>query len=120
MSHPPRIDEYIFSTMTASTPGDAARLYERRLPSGGYVAIEAHAVRTLFGPVKIRGQVIVERRPESRRQGHRAPIAACAELARQEEIVDALFPIADSDSIIAEVLARRVTVSVAPRKRDVS
>lgn len=97
------------------------RLYERRLPSGGYVAIEAVPVRTLFGPMKLRGQVVVERRPESRRVGHRAPIAACAEQARPDEVVDALFPIASSDIALAEVLARRVVASVtAGRKRELS
>jgi len=102
-----------------NNPSDAAttRLYERRLPSGGYVAIQVSPVRTLFGPVKIRGEVVVERRPESRRAGHRAPIAACAEDMGTKEIVDALYPIANSDSAIAEVLARKVMVPIAPRRR---
>lgn len=78
-------------------------------------------MRTLFGPVKIRGQLIVERRPASRRLGHRAPIAACAEQTREADIVAALLPLADSDGTIAEVLARRVMVSVAAgRKRELS
>jgi hypothetical protein len=109
--------------MTATTPDKPTRLYERRLPSGGYIAIEALPVRTLFGPVKIRGQLIVERRPEDRRLGHRAPIAACAERVREVDIVDALLPIANSDDAIAEVLARKVTLSVTgrkPREPDVS
>jgi hypothetical protein len=106
-----------FWPMTTSTPSEPTRLYTRRLPSGGYVAIEALPVRTLFGPVKIRGHVVVERRPESRRQGHRAPIAACAEYTRAEEIVDALVPIASSDSVIADVLARKVMVPVAVRPK---
>ena len=103
--------------MTTTTPGDAARLYERRLPSGGYVAIEAWPVRTLFGPTKIRGQVVVERRPESRRQGHRAPIAACAELTGENEVFNTLLPIATSDGEIADVLARRVMVAMDARPR---
>jgi hypothetical protein len=107
--------------MTATTPEEPTRLYERRLPSGGYVAIEARPVRTLFGGMKIRAQVVVERRPEPRRQGHRAPIAACAEWTKQDEVVEALLPIARSDAAIAEVLARRVTISVAPgRKWEIS
>jgi hypothetical protein len=95
--------------MPATSVDETRRLYARALPSGGYVAIEAHQVRTLFGPVKIRGQVIVERRPEARRAGHRAPIAACAEHARWRDVIDALFPIAHSDTAIAEVLSRNVT-----------
>jgi hypothetical protein len=94
--------------MPATSTEETRRLYVRPLPSGGYVAIEARPVRTLFGPVKIRGQVIVERRPEARREGHRPPIAACAEQVRWRDVIDALFPIAHSDRAIAEVLARNV------------
>jgi hypothetical protein len=102
----------------ASIPSEIRRLYTRALPSGGYVAIEAMPVRTLFGPVKIRGQVIVERRSATRRDGHRAPIAAVAEHARHREIIDALFPIAHSDAAIAQALERGVTLSaVAGRRR---
>lgn len=97
------------------------RLYERRLPSGGYVAIDAIPVHTLFGGVKLRGEVVVERRPEARRAGHIAPIAACAEQLRPDDIVDALLDIASSDEAIAEVLARRVIASItAGRKRLLS
>ena len=105
----------------AATPDEPTRLYERRLPSGGYVAIEVQPVRTLFGPTKIRGQVVVERRPESRRAGHRAPVAACAEQAREEDIFLALLPIARSDDALAQVLARKVMVPLsAGRKWEVS
>jgi hypothetical protein len=105
--------------MTTQTPGDAARLYERRLPSGGYVAIDVLPVRALFGPTKMRGHLVVERRPEERRLGHRAPIAACAEQGGENEIIAALLPIANSDDAIAEVLARKVMVTItAGRKRE--
>ncbi|MGH7678235.1 MAG: hypothetical protein ACRENU_07200 [Gemmatimonadaceae bacterium] len=103
--------------MTPATPDGTKRLYARRLPSGGYVAIEAREVRTLFGPVKIRGELIVERRSEARRQGHRAPVAAFAEQGRLREIIDALFPIAQSDTALEQVLSRRVTVPVVAGKR---
>ena len=99
-------------------PSQNKRLYTRALASGGYVAIEAQPVRTLFGPVKIRGQVIVERRSESRRIGHSAPVAAVAEQTRLRDIIHALFPIAHSDEAIAHVLASNVTITaVAGRKR---
>ena len=119
---PTRGDTHISRPMNAAaSDAGPTRLYERRLPSGGYVAIDAQPVRTLFGPVKLRGQVVVERRPEARRLGHRAPIAACAERAREDEVVDALISIASSDHVLAEVLARRVIASVtAGRKSQLS
>lgn len=96
---------------------ETQRLYVRPLPSGGYVAIEAQRVRTLFGPVKIRGQVIVERRTPDRRVGHRAPIAACAEQARVRDVIKALYPIAHSDSALDQVLKRQATLSVAAGRK---
>ena len=88
------------------------RLYERRLPSGGFVAIQVSSVRTLFGPPKIRGEVVVERRPESRRAGHRPPVVACAEQANAMQAVAQLFSIARSDSALADALSRKVVASV--------
>ena len=95
---------------------ESKRLYIRALPSGGYVAIEARRVRTLFGPDKIRGELIVERRSESRREGHRAPIAACTEQSRLRDILDALFPIAHSDPEIEQILQRKVRVNPTPHR----
>ena len=41
--------------------GEPVRFYERRLPSGGFVAIMVSPVRTFFGPRKVmRGEVIVD------------------------------------------------------------
>lgn len=92
------------------------RFYERRLPSGGYIAIETVTIRSLFGGFKTRGEIICERRPESRRAGHRAPIAACAENTRPDEVVRALLPYAQSDEALAAVLGRKVMVTVAPHR----
>ena len=102
--------------MTDPTPAATQRLYERRLPSGGYIAIQVTTVRTLFGPNKLRGEIVVERRPEARREGHRPPIAACAENSAVKAIVDALYPLATSDPAIAEVLQRGVMITIAPGK----
>lgn len=88
------------------------RFYERRLPGGGYVAIETERVRTLFGGVKVRGEIIVERRTPDRRRGHRAPIAACAECADAEDAVHRLLPFARSDGELADVLGRKVVASL--------
>ena len=97
-------------------PVATTRFFERALPSGGYIAIQVSPVRTLFGPVIMRGEVVVERRPEARRAGHRAPIAACAEGSATQEIVEALYPIATSDPFITDALARKVMVPIAPRR----
>ena len=98
--------------------GEPVRFYERRLPSGGFVAIMVSPVRTFFGPRKVmRGEVIVERRPESRRQGHRAPIAARAEFADSNQVTRALLPIARSDAALAEVLSRKVIASVTAGRK---
>ena len=104
----------------SASPSETTKLYARALPGGGFVAIVAHRVRTLFGSETIRGEIIVERRHESRREGHRAPVTACAEHARLRDIIDALFPIAHSDQALERLLAQRVMVTAfAGRKRQI-
>jgi hypothetical protein len=103
--------------MTDEGAPNRKRVYIRKLSSGGYVAIEARPVRTLFGPDKIRGELIVERRAEERRAGHVAPIAACTEHTDLNVIIDALSPIADSDETIADVLRRKVMVAMFGGRR---
>lgn len=94
---------------------DGKRLYVRPLPSGGYVAIIANTVRPLFAGEKIRGQILVERRTEDRRQGHKAPIAAFAEREALVDILHALLPIAQSDRALGDALTRKVTIPVGRR-----
>lgn len=103
--------------MSSPASNETRRLYIRPLPKGGYVAIEAQTVRTLFGPTKIRGQVVVERRSAERAEGQHALVAACAEQARWRDVIYALFPIAHSDQAIAELITRRVMVSVGWREK---
>src|SRR6185295_6429101 len=92
--------------------------YERRLPSGGYVAIETVRVRTLFGGFKVRGEIIVERRPPERRPGHTAPVAATAEFTGTDDAVRALLPFARSEQDLADFLGRKVVATVtAGRKK---
>lgn len=92
-------------------------LYERKLPSGGYVAIAAEEVQPLFAAAasKIRGRILVERRSEERRVGHPAPIAAIAERDDVNAVLAALLPVAESDEILAGALARRVTMPITQR-----
>ena len=91
-------------------------LYHRKLPSGGYVAIATEEVQPLFAPAKIRGRIVVERRTEDRRAGHAAPIVAIAERDDVHSVLEALVPIAESDTVLSETLARRVTIPITRRR----
>ena len=91
-------------------------VYRRELPSGGYVAITAETVQPLFAPSKIRGRIVVERRGENRRAGHPAPIAAIAERDDVSEVLAALVPLAESDELLTQTLARGVTIPVTRRR----
>lgn len=90
-------------------------VYHRRLPSGGYVAIATESVQPLFAPPKVRGRVVVERRSEERRAGHPAPIVAIAERDGLADVLAALVPVAESDALLTETLARRVTIPITRR-----
>jgi hypothetical protein len=90
-------------------------VYRRPLPSGGYVAIAADEVKPLFAPPKLRGRIIVERRGEDRRQGHAPPIVAIAERDNLDAIIAALKPMAESDEILGQALAQRVTIPITSR-----
>jgi hypothetical protein len=91
-------------------------LYRRSLPSGGYVAIATQQVQPLFAPAKIRGRVVVERRNEERRAGHNPPIVAIAERDNVDGVLAALMPIAESDAMLTETLARGVTMPITQRR----
>jgi hypothetical protein len=91
-------------------------VYHRRLPSGGYVAIAAEQVQPLFAPLKFRGRIVVERRAEDRRVGHAAPIAAVAEGDSVDAVLAALVPVAESDALLSQTLARGVTIPITKRR----
>ena len=85
------------------------RVYFRHLPGGGFVSIEVREDSTRFGKRRLRGELVVERRidPE-RREGHVAPSIAQADAFTLASILHKLFPIAQSNTAIAEgCLARR-------------
>jgi hypothetical protein len=92
------------------------QVYRRKLPSGGYIAISMQPVQTLFGPAKMRGHVVVERRAEERRAGHAPPIAAVAEHEDVKTLIAALVPVAESDEMLEQALARGVTIPVPMRR----
>ena len=87
----------------------AQQLYRRQLPGGGFVAIEVTAIRTLLGQRKYHGEIIVEQRAElERREGHAAPTVAVAEGDSVASVLHELFPLAHSNSLVAnQVLKRR-------------
>lgn len=93
-------------------------VYRRALPSGGYVAIATQPVQPLFASAvaKIRGHVIVERRAESRRDGHAPPIVAVAERDDVDQLLEALMPVAESDAILNDTLAQKVTIPITKRR----
>jgi len=81
---------------------DAEQVYQRRLPGGGFVAIEVTPVRTLLGQRRFHGEVIVERRIElERRSGHPAPSVASADAASLAAVLHELFPVAQSNTAVA-------------------
>src|SRR5262245_54932362 len=81
---------------------DVEQVYQRKLPGGGYVAIEVTPVRTLFGQRRYHGEVIVERRVErERRDGHVAPAVARADGSSVAEVLHELFPVAQSNTAVA-------------------
>lgn len=93
----------------ARSQRQSERVYFRHLPGGGYVSIEVTEDRTLLGKRRLRGELVVERRidPE-RREGHVAPSIAQADAFTLASILHKLFPIAQSNTAIAEgCLARR-------------
>lgn len=110
---PPRCIQMWFSEQAQSSN---EHVYRRPLPSGGYVAIATQAVQPLFAPAKIRGHVVVERRAESRRDGHAPPIVAVAERDDVEQLLAALVPVAESDAILENTLKQRVTIPITKRR----
>lgn len=77
-------------------------IYERQLPGGGFVIIEATPVRNLLGQRRYRGEVVVERRADNdRRVGHQAPVVASTEAATLGTVLHELFPVAHSNTALA-------------------
>jgi hypothetical protein len=91
-------------------------VYCRSLPSGGYVAITTESVQPLFGAKRTRGKIVVERRAEERRVGHSPPIAAVAEHENVDMLLAALMPVAESDEILNNTLAQKVTIPITQRR----
>ena len=88
--------------MLALNANNKERIYQRALPGGGFVSIDVRPMRTLFGPRRYRGSLIVERRGTAgRRDGHVAPVVAETKAATISSILHDLFPLAQSNIELA-------------------
>ena len=85
---------------------DPALLYIRELPGGGYVTIEGQPAAGEKG-APYHGALAVERRSDpDRRAGHEPPIIVEAEAPTQDEVLDRLLAIANSNVAVAAALLR--------------
>jgi hypothetical protein len=83
---------------------DPALLYIRELPGGGYVTIEGQPA-TEGAPYH--AVLAVERRSDpDRRAGHEPPVVVETEAATQDEVLDRLVAIANSNVNVAAALLR--------------
>lgn len=78
------------------------RIYERALPGGGFVAIDAEHRRSLLRQRRYRATVVLERRGAGdRRAGHAPPVLAAAMGASVATVFDQLFPLTQSNTELA-------------------
>lgn len=86
----------------------STRAFTRELPGGGYVAIEVTTTTKPDGAPACHGEVLVERRAVlDRREGHAMPVIAEATADDAAGVLDALFPIATSNALVARRLLNR-------------
>jgi len=91
--------------MSVMDAGSAEQLYLRRLPGGGFVSIDVVPFRNLFGRRRYRGEVTVELRSDpNRRKGHHAPLVAVAEADSVADVLHELFPVAQSNTTLANAV----------------
>lgn len=91
------------------------RVYVRKLPGGGYVAIDITRVRRVFRRSRYRGAVVVERRSAGAAQRTLHPlVVAEASGATAESVLRALLPAAECNPAIGSALLRR-TPGALPR-----
>lgn len=83
-----------------------SRAFHRELPGGGFVAIEVTSRKTWRDRV-YDGHLIVERRANPRREGHRPPVIAKVSGACPSAVLDQLLPAAQSNAMIGAALLRR-------------
>ncbi|MGQ0647391.1 MAG: hypothetical protein ACT4P7_07445 [Gemmatimonadaceae bacterium] len=81
-------------------------LYERTLPGGGFVHVEAEGEDTSAALHRV--HVAVERRSDpSRREGHRPPVIATEEGGSLSQLMRRLVALANDNVEVAKGLLRR-------------
>jgi len=82
------------------------RVFERRLPGAGLVAIETWATSSLGRGSAFQGRVIVERRATPRAGEHEPPVVATASGATSGDVVGQLLTAAQCNAAIGAALLR--------------
>jgi hypothetical protein len=78
--------------------------YERSLPAAGFVAITVSRTGSMRHGRMFKGIVVVERRSEDRRTGHRPPVVATAWGNSADVVIRQLLPIAQCNHALGEAL----------------
>ena len=86
---------------------EPSRAFHRELPGGGFVAIEVTSRKPMWREPVYDGRIIVERRANDRREGHRPPVIAKASGACRDAVLEQLLPAAQNNSAIGAALLRR-------------
>lgn len=88
--------------MLALNARNTEKVYIRKLPGGGFVAIEVSPTRTLFGTRRFHGRLILERRADiERRNGHAPPMIAETQCTSVAGVFHELFLLAQSNVALA-------------------
>jgi hypothetical protein len=82
------------------------RVFERRLPGAGFVAIDVRPSSSFWRDPVFHGRVVVERRATSRGTDGDPPIVATASGASLEGVVQQLLPAAQCNETIGAALLR--------------
>lgn len=100
--------------MSARAAEQSQLIYTRQLPGGGFVVIDVAPTRNVLGRRRYLGCVVVERRGNrDRREGHVAPTVARARAATIASVFHDLFPIAQSNIVVAARCLARETPTLA-------
>ena len=93
-------------------------LYRRPMPGGGYVEVELEDATLGASEPRghmLRGRIVMERRADpSRRYGHQAPVVAELTGDDRDELMAALFQLAQDNAALARNLMR-LQAALRPR-----
>jgi hypothetical protein len=86
------------------------RVFTRKLPGGGFAAIDVTVERSMLRRPRYRGALVVERRANGSRDGT-PPVIARATGISTESVVQQLLPTAQSNPAIGTAMLRRDLVA---------